>query len=112
MRKLQTGVRGVFWILLRWDVGSASATLPHEEEEPQVATYAAAESAGIAGRGFQTETTKAVLPCESSAGGGRVLRMCRCLQDDAVWKRRQNDVEAVLWGAFGTHQRRVEEVPR
>ena len=27
--------------------------------------------------------------------------MCRCLQEDAVWKRKQNEVEAVLMGAFG-----------
>lgn len=78
------GVRGAFGILLRWDVGSASASLPHKEEEPQVATYAAAEIVEIEGLGSQTESTKAVETCDTSAGGGRVLRMCRCLQEDAV----------------------------
>lgn len=36
------GVREVSGTLLLWDVGFASPTLPHEEEEPLVATYAAA----------------------------------------------------------------------
>ena len=55
------GVREAFWILILSDVGFASATLPREEEEPRVATYAAAEIEEIEGLGAQTEKTKGVL---------------------------------------------------
>lgn len=51
----------VFGILILWDVGFASVTLPREEEEPRVTTYAAAEIEGFVGGGFQTERTTAVL---------------------------------------------------
>lgn len=72
-------------ILLRLDVGFASATPPPEEEEPRVETYAAADGVGIDGLGSQTETTTAGSAVEAtSVGGGRVLRMCRCLEADAV----------------------------
>jgi hypothetical protein len=91
----------VFGTLLRWGVGFASTTLPPEEEEPRVTTYAAAEKVELKGSDSQTEKTTMELLEVSSTGGGRVLRICLCLQEDAVWKRRQNDVEAVLSKAFG-----------
>jgi hypothetical protein len=78
------GVREVSWTLILSDVGFASVTLPREEEEPRVTTYAAAEMEGIAGQGFQTERTTVVGRWWTSAGGGRVLRICRCLEADAV----------------------------
>lgn len=88
------------------DPDLASATLPPEEEEPGVLSYAAAEvfvlEAGCSSR-TQTTTAEELLVC--SRGGGTVLRMCLCLQADAVWKRRQKDVAAVVVRAFGGVQR-------
>ena len=60
-------------------------TLPREEEEPRVTTYAAADVEEIVAVGSQTETTTAVWQFRTSTGGGRVLRICRCLAADAVW---------------------------
>lgn len=82
-------------------VDLASVTPPPEEEESRVWSYAAAEI-GVKAAGVRnsTQMTEVVLTFGSSAGGGRVLRICGCLQDDAVWKRKQNEVEAVfgcLW---------------
>lgn len=78
-------VREAFVTRLRSDVGFASATPPPEEEEPRVVTYAAADGFGLNGVGSQTETATAVpVVAVSSVGGGRVLRMCRCLEEDAV----------------------------
>ena len=65
-------------------------------------SYAAADSgwrAAVVRK--STQTTGVVLKLGAPAGGGRVLRMCRCLQEDTVWKRKQNEVEAVLMGASG-----------
>ena len=61
-------------------VGEASSTLPLGEEEPQRASYAAAD--GVVARGldlrvvYTTHARVRVCECSGAQGGGTLLRMC------------------------------------
>ena len=84
-------------------MSEASSTLPRGEEEPQRASYAAAEGVVTLGIGWSQGSTAHARDrglTNSARGGGRLLSTCGQGRTDTTWRFNRSRHEAVVTGCL------------